>query len=146
MIDLIGTNPIFASSIRLVIAQRLVRKLADSKKSRPATKAEAQYINEVLQGVPADKLPEGVDLQNPTLYDPVVTEENPFGYAGRVVIMEQLVISDEIAAFLRGDVKDINTKAIEDAAKQNGMLTLEQKGIIACLRGDTTLTEISRVI
>ena len=44
------------------------------------------------------------------------------------------------------DVADINTNAIEKVAKKNGMLTLEQKGVLAALRGDTTLEEVSRVI
>lgn len=145
MIDLIGVNPIFASSIRLVIAQRLVRKLSDSKKARSATEAEAKYIREVFKDVSPENLA-GVDLNNITLYDPVVTDEDPFGYNGRTVLMEQLVVSEDIQAFIRGDVVDINTDAIEKVAKKNGMLTLEQKGVLAALKGDTTLEEISRVI
>ena len=145
MIDLIGVNPIFASSIRLIIAQRLVRKLSDTKKERTATEAEMQYIREVLNDVPKEKLGE-IDLDNIVLYDAVETEEHPFGYDGRMVIMEQLVVSEDIQAFIRGDVKDINTNAIEKTAKNNGMLTLEQKGVIAALKGETTLEEVSRVI
>ena len=145
MIDLIGVNPIFSSSIRLVIAQRLVRKLASSKSQRPATEAESKYIRKVLEGVPADKI--GVhDLENIMLYDAVATPGYPFGYEGRVVIMEQLIVSEDIQAYIRGDVADINTSAIEKTAKAGGMLTLEQKGILAVLRGETTLEEISRVI
>ncbi len=145
MIDLIGVNPIFSSSIRLVIAQRLVRKLSSLKKERPATESEAKYIRKVLEDVPQEVL-DGVDLDNILLYDPVQTEESPFGYTGRTVIMEQLVVSDDIQAFIRGDVADINTSAIEKAAKSHGMLTLEQKGVLAVLRGETTLEEVSRVI
>ena len=141
MIDLIGVNPIFASSIRLVIAQRLVRKLSSSKKARAATAAEANYIRKVLDGVSHD-----FDLDAITLYEPVPTEDNPFGYDGRTVLMEQLVVSEDIQKFIRGDVVDINTDAIEKVAKANGMLTLEQKGVLAVLRGETTLEEISRVI
>ena len=145
MIDLIGVNPIFASSIRLIIAQRLVRKLSASKKQRLATEAEMKYIREALEDVPTDVLSD-FDLENILLYDPVTTEEAPFGYSGRTVIMEQLVVSDEIQAFIRGDVADINVKEIEKTAKANGMLTLEQKGVIAALRGETTLEEVARVI
>ncbi|MBO7718270.1 type II/IV secretion system protein [Candidatus Saccharibacteria bacterium] len=145
MIDLIGANPIFSSSIRLVIAQRLVRKLADSKRTREVTEAEMRYIHELFEGVPREKMT-GVDLDNIVLYEPVVTEQDPFGYNGRTVIMEQLVVSDDIQAFIRGEVADINTKAIEETAKKNGMLTLEQKGVLAALRGETTLEEVSRVI
>ena len=145
MIDLIGVNPIFSSSIRLVIAQRLVRKLANSKKQRSATEAEARYIREVMNGV-SEEILANYDLDNLTLYDPVATEAEPFGYNGRTVIMEQLIVSEDIQAFIRGDVAEINTDVIEKTAKANGMLTLEQKGVLAVLRGETTLEEISRVI
>lgn len=140
MIDLIGTNPIFSSSIRLVMAQRLVRKLSDSKQPYKPDEATKAYIRQAMAGVP------DVDLNDVTLYKPVPTADNPFGYKGRTVIMEQLLVSEDIQAFIRGEVKDINTSAIESAAKKAGMLTLEQKGILAALRGDTTLAEISRVI
>ncbi|MBR3321239.1 MAG: Flp pilus assembly complex ATPase component TadA, partial [Exiguobacterium sp.] len=145
MIDLIGVNPIFASSIRLLIAQRLVRKLTDSKQPRPATAAEASYIREAFSSASQEHLKD-INLDNITLYDPVVTAEHPFGYDNRIVIMEQLVIDDNIQSLIRGDVTDINTNLIEKTATDHGMLTLEQKGLLAALRGDTTLDEISRVI
>ena len=147
MIDMIGTNPIFSSSVRLVIAQRLVRKLADNKEAYKPDEAELKYIHRILDGVSKETLKKyGVDLDDITLYKPVASADVPFGYKGRCVIMEQLVVTEEIQAFIRGDVEDINTKAIEEAAKKNGMLTLEQKGVIASLRGETTLDEIGRVI
>lgn len=145
MIDLIGVNPIFASSIRLIVAQRLVRKLSDSKKPRLVTESERKYMEKVLAGAPKDKLPE-INWDNLTVYDPVVTEDDPFGYKGRVIIMEQMVVEEDVQAFIRGDIADVNTEAIEAVAKKRGMLTLEQKGVLAVLRGETTLEEISRVI
>ena len=147
MIDMIGTNPIFSSSVRLVIAQRLVRKLDDNKKAYQPDEATIKYIKKVFEGIPAETLKtHGVDLNNLTLYKPVPSEDNPFGYKGRTVIMEQLIVSDDIQAFIRGEVQDINTDAIESTAKKNGMLTLEQKGVIAALNGITSLEEVSRVI
>ena len=169
MIDLIGVNPIFASSIRLIVAQRLVRKLSDSRKARRATEAEAKYIREVLKDVDL-KLLKGIrvakprgeaetkldravekemldfDFNNIVLYDPVQTKADPFGYSGRMVLMEQMVVDEDIAKYIRGDVADINTAAIEETARKNGMLTLEQKGVIAALKGETTLEEVARVI
>lgn len=147
MIDMIGTNPIFSSSVRLVIAQRLVRKLDDNKEAYQPDEATVKYIKKVFEGVSAETLKtHGVDLNNLTLYKPVPSEDNPFGYKGRTVIMEQLIVSDDIQAFIRGEVQDINTNAIESTAKKNGMLTLEQKGVIAALNGITSLEEVSRVI
>lgn len=140
MIDLIGVNPIFASSIRMLIAQRLVRKLADEKEPYKPDEATVAYIREKMANVP------GVGLSDITLYHPKPTEETPFGYKGRTVLMEQLVVSEDIQGFLRGDLKDISAEAIEQSAQMQGMLTLEQRGILAALRGETTLEEVSRVI
>ena len=59
--------------------------------------------------------------------------------------MEQLVVTEPIQRFIRGEVMP-DTNKIEEAARQEGMLTLQQKGIMAALRGDTTIEEIARVI
>lgn len=139
MIDLIGTNPIFASSIRMLIAQRLVRKLADSKEAYRPDESTKEYIRSVLTGF-------DLNLDDLTLYRPVPTAEYPFGYHGRTVLMEQMVVSEDIQGYLRGDLKDISTEAIEQSARMQGMLTLEQRGVLAALRGETTLDEVSRVI
>ncbi|MBQ2639047.1 MAG: ATPase, T2SS/T4P/T4SS family [Candidatus Saccharibacteria bacterium] len=151
MIDLIGTNPIFSSSIRMVIAQRLVRHLSDSKEAYTPDEATKKYIARVLDGLSNETISEklGFDF-NPDdykLYKAVPSgEEDPFGYKGRNVIMEQLSVTEEIQKYIRGDVEDINTDAIEKTAKGIGMITLEQKGVLAALRGDTTLDEVARVI
>ena len=145
MIDLIGVNPIFSSSIRLIIAQRLVRRLADTKKPRPATESEINYLRKAFSSASPEKIAD-IDFNNITLYDPVISEDYPFGYNGRVVIMEQLIVDETIQKYIRGDVIDINTDEIEKTALSQGMLTLEQKGLLAAIRGETTLSEVSRVI
>ena len=147
MIDMIGQNPIFSSSIRLVMAQRLVRKLADNKEMYRPDEPTKRYIEKVFEGVSEKVMRDhNIDLNDITLCRPVVSDEYPFGYKGRTVIMEQMVVTDEISSFIRGDVTSIDTKTIEDKAKAAGLLTLEQKGILAALRGETTLDEVARVI
>lgn len=145
MIDLIGTNPIFSSSVRLLVAQRLVRKLSDTKEAYSPDEATCNYIKRVMDSAPEEVKSE-IDFENLELWRPVTTEDDPFGYKGRTVIMEQMVVNEDIQKFIRGEVADINTDAIEATATAAGMLTLEQKGILAALRGDTTLDEVSRVI
>ena len=146
MVDLVGQNPIFSSAIRLVIAQRLVRRLWDeSKEQYVPDHATQDYVRRVLANLP-DNYADKPNLDDIRLYKPVSTDEVPFGYKGRMVIMEQLVVTEEIQKFLRGDVKDIHAEMIEQAARANGMLTLEQVGVLAALRGETTLDEVARVI
>ena len=125
-----------------------MRKLSDSKQAYTPDEATVKYIDRVLEGISDEVLAtRNVNRGNYTLYKPVPTgEEDPFGYKGRTVIMEQLIVSDEIQKYIRGDVEDINTDDIEKTAKNLGMLTLEQKGVLAALRGDTTLEEVARVI
>ena len=144
MIDLIGQNPIFSSAIRLVIAQRLVRKLADNKQEYEPDEATRNWVRETLSDLPDSY--EKPDLDNFRLWKPVPSDGNPFGYSGRMVIMEQLVVGEEIQKFLRGDVTEFHTEVVEAAAKKNGMATLLQVGVLAALRGETTLDEINRVI
>lgn len=145
MIDLIGVNPIFSTAIRLVIAQRLVRKLNDeTKEAYEPDESTKQWIRDVLKDLPAHA--EQPDLENITLYRPVASESSPFGYTGRMVIMEQLVVNEAIQKFLRGEVADVHAEVIAKAARENGMVTLLEHGVLAALRGETTIEEINRVI
>ncbi len=145
MIDMIGVNPIFSSAVRLVIAQRLVRRLVDSSKEEyEPDEATRNYVKRVLEGIPEDT--EHPDLDNFKLWRPVPTDDEPFGYKGRIVIMEQMVVTEEIQKFIRGDIDDVHPEAIEKVAREQGMLTLEQVGVLAALRGETTLDEVGRVI
>ena len=145
MIDMIGVNPIFSSAIRLLIAQRLVRRLVDhTKEAYEPDEATRKYVQRVLEKLPPDV--EKPDLDSFKLWRPVPSEDAPFGYKGRVVIMEQLVVTDEIQKFIRGDVQDVHPETIEETARNEGMLTLEQVGVLAALRGETTLEEVARVI
>lgn len=145
MIDLIGVNPIFSSAIRLMIAQRLVRRLVDeTKQEYEPDDATRRYVQQVLEGLPAHI--EHPDLATFKLWKPVPNEEAPFGYKGRMVIMEQLIVTEEIQKFIRGDARETHTEEIERVAKAEGMVTLLQAGVLAALRGETTLEEINRVV
>jgi len=145
MIDLIGVNPIFSTAIRMLIAQRLVRRLHDATKEEyepdDATRA---YVRGVLADLPGDV--EKPDVDTFKLWRPVPSDEVPFGYKGRIVIMEQMLVNESIQKFLRGDIQDIHAEIIEKEAKAGGMVTLLQAGVLAALRGETTLEEVNRVI
>lgn len=145
MIDMIGLNPIFSTAIRLLIAQRLVRKLDKNAKEYIPDEATKNWVRGVLDGVPAEKIPQDIsgDFK---LWKPMPSEESPFGYKGRIVVMEMMVVNDNIAAFLRGERGMISTEAIEAQAREDGLLTLMQQGVISALRGDTTIEEVNRVI
>ena len=143
--DIIGQNPLFISAVRLIMAQRLVRRLDDETKQPyypdDATRAHLQSI--------IDTLPEGVErpsLDGLQLYKPGASDENPYGYRGQVAVREQLTMSDEIRRLLEHTDGVVSTHEIEQAAHRSGMLSMQQDGILKAIAGLTTLEEIYRVI
>jgi len=145
MIDLIGVNPIFSSAIRMLIAQRLVRRLHDATKEEyEPDEATKKYVQSVLEDLPESI--EKPDLSSFKLWKPVPSDDVPFGYKGRIVIMEQMLVTESVQKFIRGDIADVHAEVIEKQAKEDGMVTLLQAGVLAALRGETTLEEVNRVI
>lgn len=145
MIDMIGQNPILISAIKLIISQRLVRKLDETTKQEyEPEESVKKHIQETLKD-----LPEGIekpDLTHIKLYKPGKSEENPFGYKGRITVLEQLIITPEIQAMLRDPFNVPTSPQIEQQARKDGMLTMYQDGVIKALQGVTTMEEINRVI
>lgn len=143
--DIIGQNPLFVSAIRLVMAQRLVRQLDDSTKQAYApSESDWKQINDVL-----DTLPEGIErpnLEGLQLYKPGSSDSNPYGFQGQLAIREQFTMSDNLLNLLANPKAAITTQAIEDAARQSGMRTMLQDGMLKVIAGQTTLDELYRVI
>lgn len=145
MIDMIGQNPILISAIKLIISQRLVRRLdEETKQAYEPEESVKQHIREVLKDLPENV--EQPDLENITLYKPGKSEANPFGYKGRTAVLEQLIISTEIQGLLRDQFNIPTSEVIEAEARKAGMLTMYQDGVLKCLQGVTTLEEVNRVI
>lgn len=151
MIDMIGVNPVFAGAIRMVVGQRLVRKLSrDTKIVYDPSEAERKFVSDGLRGLSDEILSRelGADFNftDYKLYKPGTSDDNPFGYRGRTVLMEELRVTDEIAKFLSGEAADVSAQKIRETAIQQGMITMKQEGIFRVLRGETTLDEINRVL
>jgi type II secretory ATPase GspE/PulE/Tfp pilus assembly ATPase PilB-like protein len=143
--DIIGENPLFVSAIRLVMAQRLVRKLDDATK-QPYDPSESEWhkINEIVAG-----LPEGVErpnLEGLKLYKPGSSEENPYGYKGQLAIREQFTMNGAMRELLENPRTSLTTQQIEAAAGRSGMRTMLQDGILKVVAGDTALDELFRVV
>lgn len=145
MLDFIGINPLFASAIHLIMAQRLVRRLDDATKQpyQPDEGLKAQ-----LQAV-INTFPPGVeqpDVHAITLYQPGTSAENPFGYRGQLPIREQLQMTPGIQQLLRLPPNQITTDMLQQKAVEDGMLTMVQDGVLKAIQGVTTLEEVYRVV
>lgn len=144
LMDTIGQNPLFVSAIRLIMAQRLVRRLDDSTK-QPYTPDErtVENIKHVLESLPPDI--EKPDLSNLQLYKPGSSAENPYGYTGQIALREQFRMIGEIKNLLERGGQP-SAQQIEDAAIQSGMITMLQDGILKVVNGETSLEEVLRVV
>jgi len=145
LMDVIGQNALFVSAIRLVMAQRLIRRLDDeTKQPFQPDEQTLQRIHNILQ-----TLPEGTpypNMDNLQLYTPGSSESNPFGYKGQLSIREQFTMNGKIRDLLEHSNASISTQEIESAALASGMKTMLQDGILKVVEGKTTLEEVFRVV
>jgi type II secretory ATPase GspE/PulE/Tfp pilus assembly ATPase PilB-like protein len=140
--DMIGQNPLLASSIKLIIAQRLVRRLCPvCKTTREPTHDELLQIKTALHGVPENLYP---SLENIKLGKPVGCKAcHHFGYQGRLAILEQLEITHKMEELIANGTAATTAAALEQAAvKDDGMVTILQDGIIKVVENKTTLEEV----
>ncbi len=145
MLDAIGVNPLFASAMHLVMAQRLVRKLDDETKVgfEPDDALKAQLWSVIGTLPPQLEKP---SLDNITLYNPGSSEENPFGYKGQIALREQFRMTKGIQDLLRMPPQQLTTNMLEEKAVEDGMVTMLQAGVLQVLAGNTTLDEVYRVV
>lgn len=121
-----------ASSVTLIIAQRLARRLC-SKCKAPESLPEAELLK---QGFTAAQLP------TMKLCKPVGCDSCTGGYKGRVGIYEVMPISAIIAEkIMQGE----NSLEIAKQAQLDGVNNLRQSGLLKAAAGLTSLAEINRV-
>ena len=121
-----------ASSVTIIIAQRLARRLCQQCKI-PEELSETQLAE---QGFPADRLSEV------KLFKPVGCEQCTAGYKGRVGIYEVIKISPKIASII---MEGGNSLDIANQCQKEGYNNLRQSGIEKAMSGMTSLEEINRV-
>lgn len=131
-----------ASAINALMAQRLVRKLCDCKEKRQATSAEKKSIEKVLPTI-SQKVGVTVPSTDFVFESKGCEKCKGLGYKGRTTISEVLVVDREIEELV---TQNASASQIRDKAIENGMLTMEQDGILKVLEGETTLDEVERVV
>jgi len=120
------------SSVTLVIAQRLARRLHDCKK--PLQLPEHALLAE---GFTPEEIAAGI-----TLYDAVGCSDCTEGYKGRTGVYQVMPMTDEIQAIVLagGNIQQLN-----EAAQRAGVRDLRQSALLKARNGVTSLAEINRV-
>lgn len=130
LIDM-GIEPyMLGDSLVGIIAQRLVRRLCDCKKGRPATADEKRVL-----GLPA--------TAEQTVYDPVGCQMcNNLGYKGRIGIYEIMTINQKIRNLI---AERATADRIKKAAEEDGMSSLRASAAKYVCEGVTSVAELMKV-
>lgn len=121
-----------ATSVNLIIAQRLARKLCSS------CKKEVEIPREALlkEGFPEDK------IGSFKIYAPVGCDSCKHGYKGRVGIYEVVKITPSLQRLI---MEEGNSIEIAKQAKADGFNDLRTSGLVKAMQGITSLEEVNRV-
>ncbi|HWU24463.1 MAG TPA: GspE/PulE family protein [Candidatus Paceibacterota bacterium] len=150
LIDM-GVEPfLLVSTLRLVVGQRLVRKLCDGKeqytldavaRDKIATK---EKFEAALAALESEKLVKaGTKLDTLPFYKPVPSAECEDGYRSRQGIHEIMTVSPAIRDLI---LHNGTPDAIEEQARKEGMLTMIEDGIYKAARGITSIEEVLRAV
>ncbi len=120
-----------ATSVTLVIAQRLVRKLCT--KCKKSMKLDNNIL--LKQGFEKD------ELNDIKLFKAVGCRSCHEGYKGRIGIYEVLPVTDAIAQIIMSEGSSLD---IAEHAKKEGMINLRRAGLLKVKAGLTTLKEVNR--
>ena len=122
-----------ATSVTLIIAQRLARRLCSCKR-----KANIPRATLLKEGFTEEQL-NGVVIYN---HNPSGCEKCNRGYKGRVGIYEVVFITPEIQSII---MEEGNSLQISEQARKAGFNNLRQSGLLKIMEGVTTLEEVNRV-
>ncbi|MDO6787767.1 type IV-A pilus assembly ATPase PilB [Cobetia marina] len=127
-----------ASSVSLIIAQRLARRLC------PHCRQPADIPQEAMasMGFSAENGFSAEDLENATIYRPTGCSQCTLGYKGRVGIYEVMPISDEMSRLIMREGTAIE---LADQARKEGLSDLRRSGLRKVMAGMTSLEEVNRI-
>ena len=141
---------LITSTLDVIIAQRLVRKLSSEKKEKYyLSKAEVESISKavnmdvVLKTLKEEKVVgKDDDWENVPFFRPE-KDAGEEAFKGRIGIYEVLNVSGAIKDLI---IKGSTTEDIELQAKKEGMLTMLEDGLFKAAQGMTTIEEVLRVV
>ncbi len=130
----IGLPPYsIASSVNIIVAQRLVRKLCKSCRKPLDIPAEAL----LEEGFTEPEIAEGM-----TIYGPKGCPQCTNGYKGRVGIFEVMPMTDAMQHAILTDAPD---EEIARLARSEGIQDMRRSGLDKIKAGETSLEEVRRV-
>ncbi|MFH1781214.1 MAG: GspE/PulE family protein [Patescibacteria group bacterium] len=135
---------LISSSLNLVIAQRLIRKICENcKKEIKIPESMNQEVLEELAKIPQKSIPPDVNITPPLKLwkGEGCSHCDQTGYRGRIGIIEILQVSEEMQKIV-AEGKSNDDKLVTAEFQRQGMLNMKQDGIVKALKGLTTIEEV----
>ena len=140
-----GVKPfLLAPALNAIIGQRLTRRICSAcKEPYTPTPEELASVKQILDAVPENS-GETVPPENEWVFSHgrACEECNGTGYKGRVGIYELLLMDESVKAALSESISEYQVRQL---AIQQGMVTMQQDGMLKVLDGLTTIEEVLRV-
>jgi len=150
LIDMKAEPFLIASTINLILAQRLVRRFYGEKEPYKLSQSDIKDLSRhcdterILKILKEEKLAKASEgLGDIKFYRPVPSEDSADGYRGRVGIYEILSVTESIKDLI---IKKASTKEISSKAIEEGMRTMIEDGFVKAAQGLTSIEEVLRVI
>jgi type II secretory ATPase GspE/PulE/Tfp pilus assembly ATPase PilB-like protein len=141
---------LLTSTISVIVAQRLIRRLAETKEKTHLSKGEIEALakivdlERVMKVLKEEKIVDkNAKWEDVPIYKPKPSGDSEDGYKSRIGIHEVLKISPAIKDLI---MKGATTSEIEEQAKKDGMLTMLEDGVFKVVEGITTVEEVLRVV
>lgn len=141
---------LLVSTLRVIVGQRLVRKLYKNKESYTLSKTEREKIapeehfEAALKTLKEEKLVAAeTSVDELTFYRPKPSTGSEDGYKGRIGVHEVLVISPTIREKI---LHEGTIDAIDEQARKEGMITMLEDGLYKAARGITSIEEVLRAV
>ncbi len=148
LLDMKAEPFLLGSTLNIVLAQRLARKICEHCKVEQ--KMSQEIINDVkkeLAVTPAaviEKMLPGYDINNLKFFKGKGCARcGSTGYMGRVALAEVLDVDDKIRQVIIDNKKNLT---VDDLKKDQNFITMKQDGLIKVLLGLTTIEEILRTV
>lgn len=142
LIDMHVEPFLIASTVNLVVAQRLVRHICEHCKEKIELPERIVNIaRKILETTPQDALPKSLDTDHITFYRGAGCARcGDSGYKGRLAIVETLLMTDNLRTIITSNQIE---KMHEEFLKQ-GVPSMRQDGILKVLTGQTTMEEVMK--
>ena len=136
-----GIDPfLLAPTLSAVIGQRMARRIEGESKEIPLSPTSRKKIEKKFSDLPSNVRKNIPPVES--FREVIPTTENPSGLKGRVGVFEVFDVDEDMRELVLNDPRE---SVLKKAAREKGMITIEEDAIIKGLEGTIPIAEVSKI-